>query len=315
MNSRACAVVVLVALFAGCEAQPSPVDLYMKGESAAESGQLDLALLSLSQAIDKNPSLGLAFIARGDVYKQKGDYKKAAADFQKAAVLEPFNFNANYELGLMWQFLDRFADAVGSYQKAVEIRPLDPQANMNLAIVYTQMGEPLRGLPYAERAVQGAKDAATTNNIGVIYDRMGYTDMAIASLKRSIELNGRSPEIYLNLYQEYMKAGKTDQARNVLETAQELAPSPAVSERLGFTYFKSNDFNRAREAYHDALRQNPDYVQALNGLGVVALTQYRLSSPPNPDLRQEAMGYWDRSLKINPDQAAIKELVAKNVDR
>jgi len=307
----------LAAMLPGCQnlfgrPQNSSLDLYLKGQLASESGQLDAAITSLSAAIDKNPTLGLAFIARGDVYEKKGDYEKAATDFQKASVLEPFNFAANYKFGLMSQYLKRFADAIVAYQKAVEIRPLDPNANMNLALVYTQMGEPLKGLPYAQRAVQGSADSANTNaNLGILYAQIGYNDNAIASLKRSIELNSRQPEVYINLGQEYLKAQKYDQAKNVLETARLIAPSPIVSERLGYACYKLKDFKKARAAFNDAIRQSPDYIPALNGLGVVAMTESIASTPPDLDAAREALGYWDRSLKLNPDQPAIQNLVTK----
>jgi tetratricopeptide (TPR) repeat protein len=307
---------IMAFALSGCIAQPGSlgggVDLYLKGQLQAESGQLDDALRSLSGAIDKNPHLGLAYVARGDVYKKKGDYEKAATDFQRATVLEPFNFNANYQLGLMCQYLKRLADAVTAYQKAVEIRPLDPQANMNLAMVYTEMGQPLRGLPYAQRAVQGNSESATTNaNLGILYAQLGYSQFAIDALKRSIELNSRQPEVYINLAQEYIKTGKFDQAKNVLETARDIAPSPLVSERLGLAYYKLKDFTKAREAFFDSLRQDADYIAALNGLGVVAMTQSLALKPPDIDAAREALGYWDRSLKINPDQTVIKQLVNK----
>jgi Flp pilus assembly protein TadD len=87
--------------------------------------------------------------------------------------LEPYNFNAHYQLGLMYQYLERFAEAITAYQKAVEIRPLDPEANMNLAMTYTEMGQPLRGLPYAQRAVQGSEEtpnsATSYANLGTLY--------------------------------------------------------------------------------------------------------------------------------------------------
>jgi tetratricopeptide (TPR) repeat protein len=316
-TSRPLAILLLAACLPACSDWhwPKPadsLDLYLKGQLDAESGKLDDALSSLSAAIDKNPNLGLAFVARGDVYEKKGDYEKAATDFHRASVLEPFNFSANYKFGLMSQYLKRFTDAIAAYQKAVEIRPLDPNANMNLAMVYTQMGEPLKGLPYAQRAVQGATDSATTNaNLGILYAQIGYNDNAIASLKRSIELNSRQPEVYINLGQEYLKAQHYEQARNVLETAQDIAPSPVVSERLGYACYKLKDFKKAREAFHDALRLSADYIPALNGLGVVAMTESIASTPPDLDAAREALGYWDRSLKLNPDQPAIQKLVQK----
>jgi tetratricopeptide (TPR) repeat protein len=305
---------VLSALLGGCGlTQPTdPLDLYLRGTLEAEKGQLPTALASLTQAIEKNPKMGLAYVARGDVYKQQGNYEKAATDFEQAVKLEPYNFNANFQLGLVYQYLKRFADAVVSYQKAVEIRPLDAEANMNLAMAYTQLGQPLRGLPYAQRAVQGNGDSPQTHaNLGILYAQVGYTDAAVDSLKRSIELNSRQPEVYVNLGQEYINMGKFDQAKNVLETARSLAPSPLVSDRLGVAHYKLQNYEQANASFQDALRLDPRYYSALNGLGVVAMSRALLTTPPDVERAKEALAFWHRSLQIKPDQEVIEKLVNK----
>ncbi len=293
----------------------STTNLYLRGQLEAERGEFDAAMASLSQAIDKNPQMSLAYIARGQIFKEKGDYQKAAGDFQKASVLEPYNFNAHYQLGLMCQYLKRFTDAIVAYQRAVEIRPLDPEANMNLAMVYTEMGQPLRGLSYAQRAVEGSgADLDSANayaNLGTLYATLGNDDAAIQALKHSVELNSRQPEVYLNLGQEYLKSSRYDQARNVFQTAQKIAPSPAVSERLGLACYKLHDYAKARDAFNDALRQTPNYPQALNGLGVVAMTLSLKSTPPDLDAAREALEDWNKSLKIDPNQPAIQQLLNK----
>ena len=320
VNWKVVLVLTMAAATAGCSfhilPQPkSTTDLYLEGQLEAERGNYDAAMSSLSKAIEKNPQMSLAYVARGGLYKEKGEYTKAAQDFKQASVLEPFDFNAHYQLGLMYQFLQKFADAIVAYQRAVEIRPLDPEANMNLAMTYTEMGQPLRGLPYAQRAVQGSDDtpgsATSYANLGILYAQLGKDDAAIDALKKSIELNSRQPEIYLNLGQEYIKAGKYPQAKNVLETARDLAPSAAISERLGLAYYKLRDLQKAREAFTDSIHQDPQYFPALNGLGVVAMTTSQMTSPPDLDAAREALAYWDRSLKINPQQPAIQMLVNK----
>jgi tetratricopeptide (TPR) repeat protein len=287
------------------------VDLYLRGQLEAERGQLDKAVATLSEALDRDPTMTLALEARGDLFKQKGDYEKAALDYHREVELEPHNFNANYQLGLMYQYLKRFTEAVGSYQKAVEIKPLDRDANMNLAMVYTQMGQPLRGLTYAQRAVEGGADATAMGNLGVLYATAGYNELAVNALKKSVELNSRQPEVYSNLGQLYLQNKQYEAARNTLETARDLAPSAGVSERLGVAYYKLKDYVRARGAFADALRQEPENVAALNGIGVVCMTESLASNPPDIDAAREALGYWDRSLKINGDQPAIRDLVNK----
>jgi tetratricopeptide (TPR) repeat protein len=309
--------VAWTASMTGCflPSAPTTTDLYLQGELQQERGDLDSAMASLSKAIEKNPQMGLAYVARGKLYKDKGDYPKAAGDFEKASSLEPYNFSAHYELGLMYQYLQRFTEAIAAYQRAVEIRPLDPNANMNMAMVYTEMGQPLRGLPYAQRALQGGgTDAETANayaNLGTISATLGNDDAAIEAFKHSLELNSRQAEVYLNLGQEYIKLAKFEQARGVLENARQIVVSPAISERLGLVYYKLHDLEKARASFEDALHQTPNYTQALNGLGVVAMTRSLGSTPPDVDAAREALEYWNQSLKIDPNQTAIQQLVNK----
>src|SRR6476660_7110736 len=106
MIKRAATLVILAASLTACTVTPSdPLDLYLKGQLEAEKGHLPTAIANLTQAIEKNPTMGLAYIARGDAFKQQGDYSRAATDFEQAVKLEPYNFNANFQLGLMYQYL------------------------------------------------------------------------------------------------------------------------------------------------------------------------------------------------------------------
>ena len=296
----------------GCLQQPSSVDDLIRARMELDQGRRDMAMARLTAAIEKNPQLGLAYLGRGEIYKQTGDYQAAANDFEKATKLEPYNFNAHYQLGLMYQYLKKFAEAIQSYQKAVEIRPMDADANMNLALVYSQTGDPLHGLRYAQQAVNGAQDSAMAHaNLGAMYAQLGYGDLAIDEYKRAIELNSKLTEVYLNLATEYLKNNKYEQGRQVLETAAALANSPAVSERLGFAYFKLHRFDNAKAAYQDSLKLNPSYFQSMNGLGVIAMTAALGQQPPDIAQAKEALAYWRRSLQVEPKQPVIEQLVNK----
>lgn len=298
-------------MLSGCQtAPPSALDEVLRAQVERDKGNLDVALAALTIAIEKNPDLGLAYIARGEVNRKKGDYAAAASDFQKATQIEPNNFSAHFQLALMYQYLKKFAEAITSYQRAIEIRPLDPDANMNLAIVFAQTGEPVKGIPFAVRAVSGAPDNPVTHaNLGALYAQVGYSDLAIEELKRSIELNSKQPEVYVNLAEEYLKARRYENARQVLENAAALGPSPAVSERLGLTYYKLGNLDKATDAYKDSLRQNPSYYQAMNGLGVMLMTQALRADPTNVDLARQAVNEWQKSLEVHPDQPSIVALV------
>jgi len=296
---------------AGCS-QKTSFDYYLQSQLESQRGNMDAALLALSLAIEKNPELGLAYVSRGELYKARGDYAQAAADFEKATKVEPYNFRAHYQLGVVYQYLKRFAEAIVAYTRAVEIRPLDPEANMNLALTYSQIGEPAKGLGYAQHAVEGAPGSATMHaNLGTLYAVLGSDDLAVDELKRSIELNSKQPEVYVNLAEIYLKQSRWEQAREVLETGKAFGPGAAVSERLGLCYYKLAQLDKATDNYVDALRQNPSYYQALNGLGVVHMTRSLQSSPADVAQAQEAILLWNKSLKVDPAQPVIRGLLER----
>jgi tetratricopeptide (TPR) repeat protein len=312
MKKTASVLLLTAAALTGCMAyHPDPaLDLYLKGQLEAQKGDLPRALDSLTEAIRKNPRMGTALLARGDIYKDMGNYDAAAADYSQLVKNEPYNFSANFKLGVVYQYLKKYADAIVAYQRSVEIRPFDREANMNLAMAYVQTGEPLRGLPYAQRAVQGDDNSATAHaNLGMLYSQIGYRTAAIDELKRSLELDSKQTEVYANLAQEYLYDKRYDQARNVLETAQTIAPSAKIWDRLGFTYHMLRDEPKAEHAFRQALRIDPRYYPSLNGLGVIAMSKALAATPTSVELAKEAIDYWNQSLALDPKQDSIRQLV------
>jgi tetratricopeptide (TPR) repeat protein len=309
MKYRALFPFVLPVLLSGCAYQTS-LDLYLKGQLEAEKGRLPAALAALSAAIKENPRLGLAYVARANILQQQGNFEGAAQDYEQVVKLEPYNFTANFQLGVIYQQLKKFAQAVAVFQRAVEIRPLDPQANMNLALSFMQIGQPIQGLYYAQRAVQADEKSATAHaNLGVLYAQSQYHSAAIDSFKRALELDSRQPEVYLNLGQEYYSTGSYEQAKNVLETARSLAPSVRVSERLGATCYRLQQLDQSEAAYRDAVRLDPGDIAALNGLGAALMSRALLAPGDHVETAKAALGFWNQSLARDKNQPAIQNLV------
>jgi tetratricopeptide (TPR) repeat protein len=309
MKYRALSSLFLMVAVSGCAYQNS-VDLYLKGQQQADQGHIPDALASLNAAIQQNPRLSIAYLARASILQQQGNEEAAATDYEQVTALEPFNFKANFQLGVIYQHLKKFAQAVQAYQKAVDIRPLDSQANMNLALSYVQLGDPLQGVFYAERAVKYDESSATAHaNLGVLYAQSQSHAKAIESFKRSLELDSHQPEVYLNLGQEYFSTSSYEQARNVLETARTLAPSARISERLGATYFRLKKFDKAEEAFRDAIKLDAKDTASLNGLGAAIMSQALSAPSGSVEMAKSAIAYWKQSLQLDGNQSAIQNLV------
>jgi len=309
--------VIAVIALGGCSQQHMARQDYVKGAMAASEGKTSEALKELNAAIKLNAGMVLAYEARGDVFRQNGDYARAAINYKTATSLNPLSFHSWYWLGVSYQQLKRFARAINSYQHALTIHPKSSRTAMNIAVSYAQNGNPFLGLIYAQRAIEdGANSFDSYANLGVIYAQCAkenpkFRALAIRNFRSSLELQPRQPAIYLNLAQMYMADNRYDEAARVLRTGQKVCPTPLLSERLGYCYYRSGNYAKAVTSYKLALKQNPVYVPALNGLGAAYEAQAINGAAHGKALRREAIAQWKKSLSIDPNQRLIHRLVAK----
>ena len=115
----------------------------------------------------------------------------------------------------------------------------------------------------------------------------------------------------MNLAGALMSQKRFKDAVTVYDQALKMQDSPLVRIRYGYALLYSGQIEPAKAQFNSVLQQNPQNYQALNGLGDTAAAQYKASSLLDEKKRTDAVGYWKRSLDINPEQpriaAAIKE--------
>ena len=87
-----------------------------------------------------------------------------------------------------------------------------------------------------------------------------------------------------------------------------LAPA---HERLGYAHFKLEQYDQAMSSFQAALRLEPDYFPALNGVGVCELNLWHWSDKRDVGARDRAVAALRRSLAINRNQAPIEELLTR----
>ncbi|MHB1767903.1 MAG: tetratricopeptide repeat protein [Phycisphaerae bacterium] len=304
----------------GCSSQPSTstaINHYVRGELDAEGGKTQKALAELTQAISQNPNMVLAYEARGDIYRKQGHIHSAIDDYQRAVTLNPKSFHGWYELGVSFQAVHNFQSAVKAYQQSLQVEPKNAHAAMNLAVAYAQTGQPIFGVIYGRRALSnGANSFASLANLGAIYAEAANVDpkygrKALHYFKSSLELKPHQSAIYLDMAAVYLQGKDYAMASRVLKTAGKLAPSALVQERLGYAYYRMGNLPRAKVAYHAALKINANYPPALNGLGVADMAMALQSASGDSAMRRKAIGYWRKSLELNPDQPLIEKLVKR----
>lgn len=314
----ACAAVAACTTEPSTRSAPAP-DAQMQladTDALLAEGKTAEAIAQLTRVIQENPTLTTAWVKVGDIYKDQGNYAAAEANYRRAGQLEPANYHAAFNHGLMLQLLDRVAEAVRAYLRAVAIQPESREANLNLATAYLQLKESSQALPYAERAVRLDADYGPARvNLGAVYAALERHADAVTEYEAAAGLMDleSSPELLLNLADSLGKLGRFQEMASTLERLVSIKPTAPAYERLGSAQFRLRQYDAALESFRKAAATDPEHFPAHNGIGVCLLNRYLTSPPGQRDkpAREQAAEAFRRSLQINRNQPKIIELLSK----
>ena len=188
------------------------------------------------------PDLADAHYTLGVLFWQKGEFDQATEELQKAIQNQPNYAEAHYTLGTVLKQQGKLPEAAAALREAIRLQPDFAGAHTTLAAVLRQIGD-AQGA--AEEAKEGAKIAASTNNLqaatfstnsGKRLLGAGDVDGAIAQFRSAIqfraELRGCSLSARLGADQQ----GQKDEAKKEFQRAADLDPhlnGPAELELQG----------------------------------------------------------------------------------
>ncbi|MEW5725565.1 MAG: tetratricopeptide repeat protein [Thermodesulfobacteriota bacterium] len=140
---------VLVLLFllvvpgAGA-AEEDVLDTVEAAFRAHREGEYDQAVELYTQVIQstelKAKERAVAFLLRGEVYKDKGDYQRAIADFTRAIKIRADYAQAFYFRGLTYEKLGSYPEALADVGVAVKLNPDKELYRNRLEIIRSKAG-------------------------------------------------------------------------------------------------------------------------------------------------------------------------------
>jgi tetratricopeptide (TPR) repeat protein len=283
-----------------------------KARELVDTGREEEAIRLLALAIERNPTLTVARVELGTIYRDQGDLRSAERTFSEAVRVDPRNFDAQYGYGLVLHLMDRAVDAIRAYLRALAIRPDDVSANLNLSAAYLQISEPAQALPYAERVVElDPLSGQGRANLGATYSALARYDEAVREYEAASELMELSPKLLLDMGDSLGRIGRYEEMANTLKLAIRIDPTAPTYERLGFALFKQRKFADADAAFRDALLADKAHFPAINGLAVCLLNKYLATGKTDTAVLRQAIDLLRQSLRINRDQPKIVELLSR----
>jgi tetratricopeptide (TPR) repeat protein len=152
-----------------------------------------------------------------------GSPTKAIVHLQEAIREQPNYFEAYNNLGVQYQKLRQWNEAIQAYRRAIELRPNSAKAHVNLAAVFLEQG---------------------------------LAQQALESLEAARKAEPGSAQVHLLLGQLYLKKQDYLKAQELLETATRLSPQ---NSRQGFVLLiqialRHDETDRARQTL-DVMKQ------------------------------------------------------------
>lgn len=182
----------------------------MTALAAAEAGEYEFALRTLTYEIHSDPDNALLYYTRARILSRAGRFTDALVDCDRAIDCEASLAFAHTARGWILVRLDREDEALDAYEESINLNPVDVDTRINRGTLLLGLGRNEQALMDFSEAVR--LDFASANGHfgrAVALSNLSQHDLALAAVEIALELN---PEFL--------------EARKLHETTLELLASP-----------------------------------------------------------------------------------------
>ena len=285
----------------------------LQPESVAARVRLGNALLAdgrpregrqaFEDSVELDPSSAASHYGLGRACAADGDSTAALRSYMRAIDLAPAAGAVRYALAMLYEQLDRTADAARQLELAGEGSRLEPA-----------LDDPLMA------AVNGMRvDKHTHLEDGLRLEREGSLAEAVQAYEKAVDLDDGYLQPRINLIAAYGKLGRIEEAESQYERALALAPeSEELHVNWGTLLAGRNRFREAEASLRKALEINPhaasthsDLAWVLNRAGKTreAIVHFRLALEREPGHRVANFHLARHLIGENRVEEAIRHLL------
>jgi serine/threonine-protein kinase len=255
---------------------PAAYDSYLKAlgymQRYDKTGNLDLAVSTLTTAVQTDPRFAVGYAALGEAYRMKNQVdpnpkwiEEASANLQHAVQLDDRLPAPYVSLGYLHSALGQHDLALQEFQRALTINPRDADAETGLARAYERMGRPQDAENSLKKAIALRPDYWDGfNNLGLFYQRQEKFDIALVQFQKVVELVPDNATGYNNIAAAYQSKGDPASlaaAETALNKSIALAPSYAAYANLGNVFLEDKRYSDSVAMTQKALQLNDrDYA-------------------------------------------------------
>jgi len=240
------------------------------------TGNTDSARYAFDRALQYDSTNTAALMWAGQFFQDEGEFEKALEFSRRGLRQNPENIDYQFVVGTQYSQLGKLDSAAHYLENVVEERPWYSSAVSNLGQVLLRQGKQERGKELLARA-----------------DTLRQWDSKIEELEANAQIYNNTVD-WIKLGYALQKSGRLKEARDAFNVALTLDPnnlsyhniianlsvylgdtveairryrsiiaadSSMVSTwiNLGIVYYNTGELNKARQAFQNALKYNPDH--------------------------------------------------------
>lgn len=195
-------------------------------------GRRDWARPELRKLAEEAPRSALYPYWTARLDYDTGQYAEAVKALRNAVALDPRFVKAHDNLGLCYEALGRFEEALASYEAAVrlnrEAAAPSPWPPHNLGLLLTRLDRTLEAEALFREALgHDAGFAPARYQLGVTLEKTGRLADAVTALQEAARLDPKYPEPHYALARLFRRQGKAAEADRALTVFQQLKKEKA----------------------------------------------------------------------------------------
>ena len=213
-----------------------------------------------SKWTEKNPESAIAWYGLGVAYEQLNLFNEAIEAFRQVLRINPEEVMAWH--GLAWNYvrLERYDDAIEAYRQALRVNPEYADAWYNLGVTYGDLERYNDAIEAYRQALRvNPEEAEAWGGLGVAYAKLDRLNDAIEAFRQVLRINQQNVDAWYNLGVAYAKLDRLNDAieafRQVLRINQQ---NVDAWYNLGLIYHNTGNQKAARDSFQKLQRLDPE---------------------------------------------------------
>ncbi len=227
----ACAAVLLVAVAVAHwpitgKAAPSAAGYNNLGNALAKQGRIDQAVEAYQQALQLEPTYGVAHYNLGNLFEPQGKLNESMHHFQEAVRILPDFAEAHNNLGNLLAKRDELEGAIQHFRQALELSPGRSGIYLNLANALARQGHLDEAIGHFRKALKIKPDFVEAHDqLGSVLAAQGHLDRAIDQFRQALRIRPEFADAHESLGRALAEKGRKDEAVKHFEEALRIMKS------------------------------------------------------------------------------------------